>query len=88
MLANKSLGELMKESKLTAKAADFISHGIAMIGADSPALAAVRRIQLYAKSIGRYSDSAFLACYYGTAEVLNSNPCATLPQIEKQLLPT
>jgi hypothetical protein len=46
-----------------------VLYGIVMGGPDTPALQATERINCYTQSLGRYSESAFLCNYYGTAEI-------------------
>jgi hypothetical protein len=68
-LLDKTIGELMKEEKLTDTLKLFVTHAIALTHQSAAAEDAVQRVQMYTKSLGRYSDSAFLATYFGVAEV-------------------
>ena len=58
-----------QEHKLTDKLQRFVLYGIVMGGPHTPALQAIERINCYTQSLGRYSESAFLCNYYGTAEI-------------------
>ncbi len=68
-LLDKTIGELMKEEKLTDTLKLFVTHAIALTHQGATAEDAVQRVQMYTKSLGRYADSAFLATYFGVAEV-------------------
>jgi len=68
-VVGKTIGELMGEEKLTETLKLFMTHAIAFSREDAAAEDAVHRVQAYTRSLGRYSDSAFLATYFGVAEV-------------------
>lgn len=68
-LDGKTLDQLMTEEKLTVVLKGFVMHSIALTGPETTAEEGVLRVQAYARSLGRYSDSAFLATYFGVGEV-------------------
>jgi Rab GDP dissociation inhibitor len=61
--------DIFKKYKLEDNTIDFLGHAVALFNADEylnqPAAEALKKIQLYVDSLGKYGDSPFLYPIYG-----------------------
>ncbi len=68
-LTKATMREVFKKFKLEENTIDFLGHAVALFSNDSyldmPAIDALKKVQLYMESLGKYGDSPFLYPIYG-----------------------
>ncbi|XP_038055645.1 rab proteins geranylgeranyltransferase component A 2-like [Patiria miniata] len=61
--------EFLKARKLTPTLQHFVMHSIAMVTASTPTEEALKSMQFFLRSLGRYGNTAFLWTLYGSGEL-------------------
>ncbi|XP_071479847.1 rab proteins geranylgeranyltransferase component A 2-like [Diadema antillarum] len=66
---DKPFVDFLKSRKLTTTLQHFVIHSIAMVTAETPTQEALKAMQYFLRSLGRYGNTAFLWTMYGSGEL-------------------
>lgn len=61
--------EFLQSKQLSKNVEHYVLHAIAMVDATTPTLQALKSVQKFLESLGRYGNSPFLASLYGSGEL-------------------